>query len=146
MTKRLLRFAALAGLAACVSSPTQSIDFRSPPGWVASSGNLFSQEWHTRDEKENLGLVRLPFKNPSDEMKAHYTHLDSRARITICGSQSAVLFTSHGVRKQTGEHFKTEMLTTSYPGATYVVMYTRRFGMPADPAAERALRSVCLKK
>ena len=148
MKLHLIRFVALVGLAAC-SGPTQSIDFRPPPGWVATPGMFGFQAWHTADKQETLILFRLPMAmNENEAMRQSYGDLQSgtRKKIAICGSHPAILITGRGTNSRTREDQSVEMLMTSYPGATYMVIYTRRLGIPPNPIAERALRSVCQKK
>ncbi len=149
MKLHLIRLAALIGLAAC-SGPTQSVDFRPPPGWVATPGFFGFQAWHTADSQEMLALFRMPVAVDANKAmhNSDYSDLQSgtKKNITICGSQPAVLMTGRGSNSRTKEDQSVEMLMTSYSNSTYMAIYTRRLGIPPNPLAERALRSVCEKK
>ena len=146
----LLALAASAGLAAC-SSPTQSINFQAPSGWVATPSFFGFQAWRTADRKQTLVLFRLPVAVDSNRAmeQSSFSSFETvtRKKITICGKQPAYYIQGRGQSDRTGapRDEAIEMIFTSYPNASYMALYARDVGVPIDSGAEHAIFSLCPK-
>jgi hypothetical protein len=80
------------------------------------------------------------------------------SKVQICGDQPAIYVSMIGTESTsftgssapsgtsaTEEKHQIDLLATNARGKTYMAMYIRPVGTPADPAAEGAIHNVCPK-
>lgn len=89
-------------------------------------------------------LMKLPVKvDPKTALRnagMKDATIKSQQAIKICGNQPA----THVVVESTGkDHNTIDMIMTSTGDASYMSMYSRPVGSPADKASEEAIRSLC---
>ncbi|MHB8194485.1 MAG: hypothetical protein ACYDFS_06290 [Vulcanimicrobiaceae bacterium] len=155
LLRALLPLALLAALSAC-GSVTTALNFKAPSGWTSSLSIMgLMQVW--TDPKNSHAVVMLLRSPVAITAKEALSHADlnhakvlARKRVTICGNRPArwITLLGAGVVGTSGGNKgpeRLDMLITKAAGATYVAMYARPAGAPADPQAEAAVRSVCPK-
>jgi hypothetical protein len=153
-----------AALAGC-GNATDNLDFKVPPGYQ-SKLNLFGTEMWMKGDSQNpevLFLMKLPVKtNDADFEKKMQQGFDSSSlppnvknakisehqRVMICGDHPAFLLKATGSSSESGskKEENMEMLFTAWNDTTYLTMYMYPQAASADPDAEAALKSVCVKK
>ena len=143
-------FSALA-LAAC-ASPSEALAFQPPAGWNAGP-SLFGivQLWTDPKRADSVVmLMRVPVSAGNQDASLRDRYLQngrvvSNREIKICGAHPAHFSILEGTGKS-GKRSRAELVVTVWNGTTYMSLYGRDRGQPADPNAESALKSVCLKK
>jgi hypothetical protein len=145
--------AAVVVLAGC-GSAADSVTFEAPSGYTQTASiGPFMQIW-SGPKQNRLMLMALPTQvdihkavsnsNVQDE------HVEQQAQIEICGHQPAYYVSMTGTSSDpAGSGPKTrhqvDFLATAANGKTYIAMYFRPVGTPADPSAESAIHNVCPK-
>lgn len=145
-----------ATLAGC-GSATDSITFKAPVNYtVAASVGPFMQMWRG-PQQSALMLMALPTKIDLD--KAVTTadikgaSVEKESKIQICGNQPAIYVSMIGERETfvsaapggAQQKRQIDFLATNVNDKTYMTMYIRPVGTPADPSAESAIHDVCSK-
>ncbi len=163
MKARLFLLSALPLCAALLSgcgSASDNLNFKPPADWKPTPSILgMMQGWtNPRDSNQVLMLMKLPIGkdiNVADgNTQLRNTKITGNKAITICGNQPAQFVTMTGTsfNSKTSGTSKSdrksvaEMITTHYSNSTYMAIYNRDLGTPADPSVELALKSLCLKK
>ena len=154
---RWLVVCALAALLADCGSATDSISFKAPANYtVAASVGPFMQMWKGPAQSA-LILMALPTKIDLD--KAVTTadikgaQVEKESTIRICGNQSAIYVSVIGEHETFGssapggteQKRQIDFLATNVNDKTYMAMYIRPVGTPADGGAEAAIHNVCTK-
>ena len=152
----LAALASLAMLAAC-GSATDSITFKAPSNFTtAASVGPFMQMW-TGPQRSALMLMALPTKIDLDKAVTSSdikdATIEKESTIQICGNQPAVFVSMIGQREAVGsaspggaeQKRQIDFLATNANGKTYMAMYMRPVGTPADAGAENAIHDVCAK-
>ncbi|HEY8298299.1 MAG TPA: hypothetical protein VIG32_09785 [Candidatus Baltobacteraceae bacterium] len=153
---RLVAVAALAilALAGCGGSASGDLaSFKAPDGWRGGGIGGYSM-WISPDAKNGSGevlmLMRLPYRSGSHQdlsmATSQYQHAKvlQRKTIDICGKQPAN-YVEMAADQKTGKHENVQLVSTRYNDTVYFAMYARDAGTPANPAANTAIRSLCLK-
>ncbi|HUA08191.1 MAG TPA: hypothetical protein VMA98_02885 [Candidatus Acidoferrales bacterium] len=149
-----LIFAVAIALAGC-GSATDAVTFKAPPNYTASvSVGPFMQLW--RGPQDNaLMLMALPTKTDLKNLSAESNVKDAQvleaSSTHICGNQPAYYFSVVGEHEEPGsgssgstqEKRQIDMIATYAGSKTYLAMYIRPVGSPADPAAEAAIHNIC---
>ncbi len=143
-------------LTSCGPDPTVGTTFKPPAGWQAMPAIAGWKMWlnKNKDADQAVMLIRFPNKGKTkfsdiDFSKNPYYKGDGTTkeqRITICGGHPAQYLLAHGTGKGSGKEGDAEMIFTSWGQDTYMTLYARPKAAKADPAAEAAIRSICLKK
>ncbi|MGA7572321.1 MAG: hypothetical protein WBG27_01390 [Candidatus Aquilonibacter sp.] len=144
-------------LAGC-GSATDSITFKPPANYtVAASVGPFMQMWKG-PQQSALMLMALPTKIDlakavsSSDIKG--AQIEKESTIAICGDQPAYYVSMIGDREEFGsagpagaaEKRQIDFLATNVNDKTYMAMYIRPVGTPADAGAEAAIHNVCANK
>ena len=145
--------AATAVLAGC-GSATDSVTFEAPSSYTQTASiGPFMQIW-SGPNQNRLMLMALPTQmdihkavSSSNVQDAHVEH---EAQVEICGHQPAYYVSMIGTSSDPGgtgpkARHQVDFLATAANGKTYIAMYFRPVGTPADPSAERAIHDVCPK-
>ncbi len=150
-----------ATLAGC-GSTTDSLDFKVPAGFVSKMNTFVVSVW-TKGDKDSPDQLIVLFKSPVKASKdvdvntfdtssisssggMKNTKIESKQQIKICGDHPALLMKATGTSEQAkGKDMDVEMLFTSWDGTIYMAMYGHNHTAAADPGAENAIKSVCLK-
>lgn len=143
-----------AGLISGCGSASDNLNFKAPALWTATPSVLgMMQAWtNPRDTKQVLMLMKLPIGKDVNILDANTqlkdTKVTEKKTIKICGDQPARFVAMIGTSSDAKDDRKSkaEMVITSYGGSTYMAIYDRGANAPADPSAEAALKSICLKK
>nr|MDQ2681382.1 hypothetical protein [Candidatus Eremiobacteraeota bacterium] len=149
-----------AAIAAGCGSATDNLDFKAPAAWKATPSILgMMQGWtNPSDSNQIVMLMKLPIGKDINVADANTqlrnTKITANKSIKICGNQPAQFVTMTGTSgsSKTSGNPKSdrksvaEMITTRYSNSSYMAIYDREMGTPADPQAETALKSLCLKK
>jgi hypothetical protein len=121
-------------------------------GWNATPAIFGIQAWRAPDGRQNLVLFRFPLHldtRQAIENSEDYNHWEtaSHKTIRICGDQPAILFSGRGESSRFGHRRdqQVEMVMTSY-NVTYMAMYARDLSVHPNADAERAIRSLCLRR
>lgn len=142
----LLAFGLAASLVAC-SSPTHSVTFRAPAGWIATPSLFGFQAWRTSDRRQVLVLLRFPMvvdpNRALQQSNVQQLRAEHRRQITICGKQRALFISGIGTGRRGPQH--TDIVMTTVGGQTYVAVYARDLGVAPNADAETAIRSLCPK-
>ena len=137
-------------------SATDAVTFKAPANY-ASAAQLgpFMQIW--KGPRDNsLMLMALPTKVDLDKAMTSSNvkdaHVLKQSSIQICGNQPAYVVSMIGSGESLGsspgvtrEKRQVDLLATDVGGKTYMAIYARPVGTPADSAAEDAIRNVCSK-
>jgi hypothetical protein len=155
---RLLFVCAFAAVLAGCGSATDSITFKPPANYtMAASVGPFMQMWKG-PQQSALMLMALPTKIDlakavsSSDIKG--AEIEKESTIAICGNQPAYYVSMIGDREEFGsaapsgaaEKRQIDFLATNVNGKTYMAMYIRPVGAPADAGAEDAIHNVCTSK
>jgi hypothetical protein len=159
-TRRLQTFLAACAcafaLAGC-GSATDAVTFK-PPANYASAAQVgpFMQLWRG-PQHSSLMLIAFPTKIDLDKAMTGSNFKDAQvikqSSLQICGNQAgyyvsmigsgdSLATSSPGIRM---EKHQVDLIATDAGGKTYMAMYVRPVGSPADTGAEDAIRNVCSK-
>jgi hypothetical protein len=145
----------LAALAGC-GSATDAVTFKAPAGFTSAfSVGPFMQLW-TGPQDSALMLMALPKKvdlnQAINSSSVRDAQIEKQAAVKICGNQPALYIsmigTSHttiGSPAPAAHKSQIDMIATEVNDKTYMAMYMRPVGAPADAAAETAIHDVCPK-
>ena len=143
-------------LAACGSDPTNGTAFAPPPGWTQTPSVLGFKMW-IDPSKGGHGVVMLyKFANKgsldfqkdvdlSNNPAFHGGSITKQADITICGNHPAKYLVAEEAAKNGKGPSDAEIVVTTWGSNAYMAMYARSEGASASPAAEAAIRTVCVK-
>ncbi len=148
-------FACAFALAGC-GSASDAVTFK-PPADYASAAQIgpFMQVWRG-PQRGALVLMALPTKVDLDKAMTSSNIKDAQvlkqSSIQICGNQPAYYVSMIGNGETfsaspgvTVEKRQVELIATDVSGKTYMAIYVRPIGSPADSAAEGSIRNVCPK-
>ena len=131
-------------LSAC-GNPADHVSFKPPAGFASPKNILgMAQIWTSADGREALMLMKMPVKtDPAQAVSSagvKNATVTSRQQIRICGNQPA----QHIVMIGTGKDrpVMDAVISTNAAGS-YLAMYSRPLGTPANRAAENAIRALC---
>lgn len=155
--KRSIAFVLAAGMLTACGTATDHVTFQPPPDFksIVSVGP-FMQMWSGPD-KNMIMLMALPAKLDLEksviESPVKDATVEKQARITICNGQQAVYLNMIGNVKNSSasgdkaerDPQQIEFLATDVSGKTYMAMYIRPKGSPADTSAQSAIHNVCPK-
>lgn len=143
----------IAGTLAGCGSVTSGLAFQAPPGWTgtpAMFGHL--QAWvKSGDQKGSTQMVMLVKGNANsthsgiNEVPPQYsknTNVIARTSVKLCGTQPAEQEIAEGTDRD-GKKSHIEIISTVIDKDRYIAMYLRPATLPADPAAESAIHSLC---
>ena len=121
-----------------MSCTRNDIGFKGPAGWkgtpkVMSLPRRFS---NPTDPKQFIVVAY-----PSAARPSHPAAGENWTPIRICGDHAAMLMRKHGTIDN--EDVQMDGVDTMWDHTRAMAMYARPFGTPADPAAEKAIRSLC---
>ena len=114
-------------------------DITPPPGWTGTP-NIFGfhvQVFRNPQDLRQSIMVTRPL-NPrptSHPAKEKWTPMK------ICGNHPAMLMQQRAVLS--GQDTQMDGVDTSWNGVRVMAMYARPYGTPADPEAEKSIRSLC---
>ena len=145
-------FFACVVLAGC-GSVTSGIDFKAPAGWTTFSLMGRFQMWMKQGaDKNKAELVMLVRGQSADTMDFKQipqagTSIRNQklSTIKICGNQRAQYVSAVGTGKNGGDE-SLEMVSAPVGDQSFLAMYIRPVGTKPDPAAEAAIRSLCMAK
>jgi hypothetical protein len=120
-------------LAACSPAFSGRVGFTAPQGWIHSNDPTAGETWIDPDGSHQTIMAQTT-NSPLPP------HEPGWKDIKICGNHPAVLMFQ---KQESGDLW--EAISTTYFGHRYMAVYTRPAGMPPDPRAEAALRTICLK-
>jgi hypothetical protein len=145
--------AVLCALCAC-GSASDAVTFQAPAGFKPEmSVGPFAQGW-SGPQGQSLMLMALPAKidlsKTVEESPVTNGTIEHDTMTTICGDQPArVLDLVGSIASSSGskdrERRDIQTVATNAGGKTYFAIYARPIGMPANPAAEAAIRHVCAR-
>ena len=146
-------FFACVALAGC-GSVTSGLNFKAPAGWTTFSIMGRFQMWIKQTpgkskQAQMLFLVRGQTANTMDfkQIPQAGTSIrnQKRSTIKICGNQRAQYISAVGTSSSGGDQ-ALEMVSAPVGDQSYLAMYIRPQSQAADPAAESAIRSLCVAK
>jgi hypothetical protein len=126
-------FCVAVALAGCSHAFSGRVAFQAPSGWVHSNDPTAGETW-------------IKPGNPNETIMAQTTNGPAPPRqpgwkdITICGNHPAIL-----MFQTTDSGQLWEAVSTHWNDHRYMAVYSRPATLPADPAAEAAIRTICLK-
>ncbi len=144
---------ACAALAGC-GSVTSGLDFKAPAGWTATPSILGRMQlWIKKGSDNKQGqmvfLIRGQTANTmnfKDLPQAGTAIRDQKqSEIKICGNQRAQYMSGVGTSSKNGDQ-ALEMVSAPVGNESYLAMYIRPQSQRADPEAEAAIRSLCIKR
>jgi hypothetical protein len=120
--------------AGCAHSFAGRVDFQAPEGWVHSGVPNSGDVWVKPDGSHQSIMAQttssaLPPRQPDWK------------DIKICGNHPAVLMIQTNNPGQIWEG-----ISTSWNSLRYMAVYVRPVSTSPDPAAEKAIRTICLKR
>ena len=148
-------FFACVVLAGC-GSVTSGLAFKEPAGWGSLPSALTfgrMQVWFKASnskQPEMVFLIRdknadtINFKQVPQFGTASVSNF-KKSSITICGNTRAQYVTAVASDAKNGSQ-SLEMISAPVGDQSYLAMYIRPQAMKADPAAEAAIRSLCIAK
>ena len=123
------------------------MDFQAPPNWVVTPSIAGRELWINPHDLYEVIMVQRPGGPMTTVAKpivyGHHVMFSSNA-VTICGSHQAVLSNFRMYSK--GHRSEVDMIDTSWNGEVMRALYFRPVGKTPNAAAERSIRSLCLKK
>ena len=134
-------------------SVTAGLDFKAPAGWSQSPSILgmvqvWSQKSKTSSEDQTVLLIRGRNVNSMNFGQIPQVGNDLRdvkkSTITICKDRSAQYLSATGTGHNGDEII--EAVSAPVGDTSYLSMYIRPQKERADPQAEAAIRSLCLKQ
>jgi hypothetical protein len=136
--KRIFASAALCVLVVCLGCDrrfTDDLAFQAPGGWIYAAVPAGGELWFKGGGSREMIMAQatespLPWERRAD-----------RTDITICRNHPAVLMVQPNVRGQIWEG-----VSTTWRSERYMAVYVRPVGLPRDPKAEAAIRTLCLKE
>ena len=148
-------FFACVALAGC-GSVTSGLNFKEPAGWGSLPSALMfgrAQVWFKASNSKQPQMVFLIRGKNADTMNfkdvpqfgASSVRDFKKSSITICGNTRAQYVTAVASDAKNGDEAM-EMISAPVGDQTYLAMYMRPQAMKADPAAESAIRSLCVAK
>lgn len=152
--KRAIAAIALGCTLTACGSATDHVTFAPPPAYKAtvSIGPLV-QMW-SGPGSSTIMLMALPTKldlsKSIEPSTVRGAKVQAERHITICGDQPAVDGkmignSALGSKNRIDKPQQIEFIATDVSGKTYMAMYMRPSGSPADGAAETAIHNVCPK-
>lgn len=151
--KKGLLILALAFSAGC-ASVTAGLDFKTPPGWDQSPSifgviQVWSKKSKSSSEDQTLMLIRGHNLNNMSLGQIPQLGNDlrqvKRSNITICQNKAAQYLSAIGNNNGKGGEERLEAVSAPVGDTSYLSMYIRPIKERADPQAEAAIRSLCLK-
>jgi hypothetical protein len=153
--KRAIAAIALAGALTACGSATDHVTFAPPPAYKSAvSMGPFGQMWSGPNDNMMM-LMALPTQLDLNKSAANSpvknATIENETKIKICGDQPALFVNMVGNSETGSDNAKKqkpqliEFLATNAGGKTYMVMYIRPKGTPADTSAEADLHNVCPK-
>ncbi|HEY3676852.1 MAG TPA: hypothetical protein VGK84_12775 [Candidatus Tumulicola sp.] len=121
-------------LVGCSHPFTGRVDFQAPHGWTHSNDPTAGETW-IKPDGSNQSIMAQTANAPLPPREPGWKD------IQICGHHPAVLMFQ---RNDSGQLW--EGVSTNWNGHRYMVVYARPASTPADPAAEAAIRTICLKR
>jgi hypothetical protein len=140
----------VAALAGC-GSATDAVTFKAPAGFTSTvSVGPFMQMWSGPKETA-LMLLSLPKKIDLDQAVSNTNvqdaQVEKQSKINICDNQPALFISmigsSHEASSGNASKRQIDLIATVVNDKTYMGMYMRPVGAPADPAAESAIKNIC---
>lgn len=133
-----------AALGGC-GSPADHLSFKPPAGFSNPKNILgMAQIWTNADGREALMLMKMPVKtDPTQAVSSagvKNATVKSQRQIRICGNQPAQQIVMQGTGN--GRPLMDAVVTTNAAGS-YMAMYSRPSGTPANRDAENAIHSLC---
>ncbi len=133
----LARFAAVLYVAivcaGCRGASSGRVDFHAPPGWVHSADPTAGDTW-IKPDSSNQSIMA---QTTGSQLPPHQPGWRA---ITICGNHPAMLLTQ---KHDPGVLW--EAVSTNWKSHRYMAVYSRPISTAPDPAAETAIRTICLK-
>jgi hypothetical protein len=120
--------------AGCAHAFTGRVDFQAPKGWVQSNDPTAGETW-IKPDGSNQSIMAQTTKAPLPPRQPGWKD------IKICGNHPAVLMTQTNNPGQIWEG-----VSTSWNSLRYMAVYVRPVSASPDPAAEKAIRNICLKR
>jgi hypothetical protein len=120
--------------ASCAHAFTGRVDFQAPKGWVHSNDPTAGETW-IKPDGSNQSIMAQTTKAPLPPRQPGWKD------IKICGNHPAILMT----QTNNPEHIW-EGISTSWNSLRYMAVYVRPVSASPDPAAEKAIRDICLKR
>jgi hypothetical protein len=110
------------------------VDFEAPKGWIHSTDPTAGETWiKPGASKESIMAQTTNGPVPPS--------LPGSKDITICGNHPAVFLTQEHDPGQLWE-----AVSTNWNSHRYMAVYVRPVSTAPDPAAESAIRRICLKR
>jgi hypothetical protein len=120
--------------AGCSPAFTGRVDFHAPPGWIHSNDPTAGETW-IKPDGSNQSIMAQTTNS------ALPPHEPGWKDITICGNHPAVLMFQ---KNDPGQLW--EAVSTNWNSHRYMAVYVRPISASPDPAAETAIRTICLKR
>jgi len=125
---------------ACLCALAIGCSFNSPlkppPGWTGTPSVFGIQGFKSPD-----GTQEILMDHPQGAGVSHHRKGENWTPIRICGNHYAELIVGRGTHD--GKDMRMEAVFTNWNGQRVVAMYARPYGSPADPGAEKSIRSLC---
>jgi hypothetical protein len=138
VTGNVMRTAAAVFLAllcaGCAHAFSGRVDFAAPKGWVHSDDPTAGETW-IKPGGSNQSIMAQTTKAPLPPRQPDWKD------IKICGNHPAILMTQPNNPDQIWEG-----VSTSWNSLRYMAVYVRPVSASPDPEAEKAIRSICLKR
>jgi hypothetical protein len=139
--------AASLALTGCSGTLVSDMDFHAPSKWIAAPSIGGRELWINPDDPYEVVMVQRPggaITTVARPVKNGHHVLFSNNPVTICGSHHAVL--SHFEMYSKGHRSEVDMIDTSWNGEVISALYFRSIGKAPNVAAERSIRSLCLRR
>jgi hypothetical protein len=138
-------------------SATDAVTFKVPSGFKPDvSVGPFAQTWSGPNHSVMMFMAiptKIDLTKRIENSPVSNAKVERDEPVTICGNQPARLGEMTGADVQVGspapsggdQQQQIDFIATSVNGKTYMALYVRPQHLPADPAAEAALRNICPK-
>jgi hypothetical protein len=119
--------------AGCAHSYPGRVDFEAPAGWIHSTDPTAGETW-IKPGGSNESIMA------QTASRLLPPHEPGWRDITICGKHPAALMFK---KNDSGQLW--EAVSTNWNAHRYMAVYVRPVATAPDPAAEKAIRAICLK-
>jgi hypothetical protein len=144
-------------VAGCGKNPTDDLAFKAPNGWTSTPSMFGAKVWIKGGKSNEIVFLmdvagKADVKLDRDISKeigskgysGNIGVVEKRSRIKICGNHDAEYLEARADKN--GQRSETQIVLTNWNKDFYVALYSHPANVPADPAGEAAIRSVCLKQ
>lgn len=135
--KALATLCLLALCNGCGRRVSSDLAFQAPKGWVHVTLPGSAENWLKAGAPHEWIMAQVT--------ESPLPHRPDYRAITICGDHPATLIIQRNVQTNNPDQIW-EGVSTNWGTERYMVVYVRPSNVPADPNAEAAIRTLCLKR